>query len=116
VRAAEPTVGKARPVVAGLKPVAKDLAGTFGALKPVTARLGYATAQIAPWMYDLGAFVYNTNSLFSISDADGGYGRGHATVDLRSPTGLQQPGEKTTNTYQQGGSPLGPYPAPGQGG
>lgn len=116
VRAAEPTVGKARPVVAGLKPVAKDLAGTFGALKPTTARLGYATAQVAPWMYDLGAFVYNTNSLFSISDVNGGYGRGHATVDLRSPTGLQSSDEKTSNTYRQGGSPLGPYPAPGRGG
>ncbi|GAB2967894.1 hypothetical protein GCM10017788_60710 [Amycolatopsis acidiphila] len=116
VQSAKPVVAKAGPVVADLGPITAQLNSTFGDLKPVTAQLGYATAQLAPWMYDLGAFVYNTNSIFSVSDANGGLVRGHVSVDLQSPLGMTKPGDRDTDTYRDGGSPLGPYPAPGQGG
>jgi phospholipid/cholesterol/gamma-HCH transport system substrate-binding protein len=114
-QAARPVVSGARPVVAGLRPVVDDLNGALGDLRPISACLDDATSKITPWMYDLGAFVYNTNSLFSVEDPNGGWGRGHATVDLNSPTGAQRPDEHRTNTYRQGGSPLGEYPAAGSG-
>lgn len=116
VGSAKPVVSKAGPVVADLNPLTARLNTALGDLKPVTAQLSYATAQIAPWMYDLGAFVYNTNSIFSVSDANGSLVRGHVSVDVQTPLGMLKPGERETNTYRDGGSPLGPYPAPGQGG
>lgn len=115
VAKAAPVASKGRPVVAELRPTVDDLQGALDNLKPISRCLDDATSKIAPWMYDLGAFVYNTNSLFSVRDQNGGWGRGHATVDLNSPTGTQRPDENRTNTYQQGGSPQGDYPAVGSG-
>lgn len=114
VQKAGPVVAGARPLVAGLRPVTDDLQGSLDNLKPVSACLDDVTSKIAPWMYDLGGFVYNTDSLF-VGDPNGGWGRGHAVVNLNSPTGEQRPDERSTNTYQQGGSPFGAYPAPGSG-
>jgi phospholipid/cholesterol/gamma-HCH transport system substrate-binding protein len=110
-----PVVEKARPVVAGLRPIVDDLHGAFDDLKPVTHCLDDVTSKVAPWMYDLGGFIYNTNSLFSVSDPSGGLGRGHVVLDPNSPTGTEAPNEDKTNLYQQGGSPLGEYPAIGSG-
>lgn len=115
VEHAAPVVAAGRPVVAGLRPVVDDVRGSLDDLAPVASCLDDATSKIAPWMFDLGAFVYNTNSLFSVSDQNGGWGRGHVTVDPNSPTGSQRPDENATNTYQQGGSPSGEYPAVGSG-
>jgi phospholipid/cholesterol/gamma-HCH transport system substrate-binding protein len=115
VDAARDVVSKARPLVSDLRPIAGDLHDSFDDLRPVAGCLDDVTSKVAPWIYDLGGFVYNTNSLFSVTDPNGGWGRGHATVALNSPTGTLRPGEKNTNTYQQGGSPLGPYPAMGSG-
>ena len=112
---ARPVVADGRPVVSSLRPVVGDAHDALDKLKPVSACLDDATSKIAPWMYDLGGFVYNTNSLFSVRDGNGGWGRGHATIDPNSPTGTQRPDENKTNTYQQGGSPLGQYPAVGSG-
>jgi phospholipid/cholesterol/gamma-HCH transport system substrate-binding protein len=115
VDAARDVVSKARPLVSDLRPIVGDLHDSFDDLRPVAGCLDDVTSKVAPWIYDLGGFVYNTNSLFSVTDPNGGWGRGHATVALNSPTGTLRPGEKNTNTYQQGGSPLGPYPAMGSG-
>jgi phospholipid/cholesterol/gamma-HCH transport system substrate-binding protein len=116
VRAAREVVDKARPVLADLRPAAGDLRESFGDLRPVAACLDDVTSKVTPWMFDLGAFVYNTNSVFSVTDSNGGWGRGHATLAANGPTGALRPGEKDTNTYQQGGSPIGPYPPIGSGG
>jgi phospholipid/cholesterol/gamma-HCH transport system substrate-binding protein len=115
VRSAAPVVAEARPVVAALRPVTADASGAFDNFKPLSHCLDDVTSKIAPWMYDLGGFVYNTNSLFSVKDQNGGWARGHVTVDPNSPTGSQRPDENRTNIYQQGGSPLGEYPAVGSG-
>jgi phospholipid/cholesterol/gamma-HCH transport system substrate-binding protein len=115
VDAARDVVSKARPIVSDLRPITGDLRDAFDDLRPVAHCLDDATAKVAPWMYDLGGFVYNTNSLFSVTDQNGGWGRGHATVALNGPTGAMTPDEKHSNTYQQGGSPVGPYPAIGSG-
>lgn len=112
---ARDVVRKARPLVADLRPIAGDLHHSADDLSPVGKCLDDVTSKVAPWMYDLGGFVYNTNSLFSVTDPNGGWGRGHATIALNSPNGQLTPGEKDSNTYQQGGSPLGPYPALGSG-
>lgn len=115
VDAAKAVVRKGRPMTSRLRQVASDLNDSVRDLRPVVACLDDATSKIAPWMYDLAAFVYNTNSLFSSGDPNGGWGRGHLTLSLTAPSGGMATDEKDTNTYQQGGSPLGPYPAIGSG-
>jgi len=110
-----PVVANGRPVVAGLRPAVDDVQGALLDLAPVAHCLDDVTSKVTPWMYDLGGFVYNTKSLFSVHDQNGGWGRGHVTVDLNSPTGTRRPDEDRTNTYQQGGSPIGEYPAVGSG-
>jgi phospholipid/cholesterol/gamma-HCH transport system substrate-binding protein len=115
VDAAGEVAAKARPIVSDLRPITDDLRGSFDDLRPVSGCLNDVTAKVVPWMYDLGGFVYNTNSLFSVTDQNGGWGRGHATLAVNGPQGTLAPGERDTNSYQQGGSPLGDYPAKGSG-
>lgn len=116
IRAAQPVVAKAQPLLRDLRPVVDRTDDSLGDLRPVTHQLDYATAQVAPWMHDLGAFVYNTNSIMSGKDINGAFGRGHLTLNLGAPTSIPSghSDDKTTGTYQQGGSPLGSYPAPGE--
>lgn len=87
IDAAAPVIDKAKPVAADLKPLAHDLVPALGDLRPTTGHLPGATARIAPWMNDLAAFVYQTSSAFSISDANHGFGRANIHVDLSNPTG-----------------------------
>jgi phospholipid/cholesterol/gamma-HCH transport system substrate-binding protein len=115
VDSARTVVAKARPLVSQLRPAAGDLRRAIDDLRPLADCLDDVTSKLAPWMYDLAAFVYNTNSLFSAGGPNGGWGRGHLTLSLTAPSGAMAPGEKDTNTYQQGGSPLGRYPAIGSG-
>jgi phospholipid/cholesterol/gamma-HCH transport system substrate-binding protein len=115
VNAARDVVAKARPIVSDLLPITRDLHNSVNDLRPVSSCLDDVTSKIAPWMYDFGAFFYNTNSVFSTSDGNGTRNRGHATLSVTGPLGAMAPGEKDSNTYQQGGSPLGPYPAIGSG-
>ena len=91
VQAAGPVVSEARPVVADLRPIVGNVQGSLGELKPVTARLDSVTARVVPWMNDLSAFVYNTSSVFSLSDANGTLARGHLAVNVLDPTGLGTP-------------------------
>lgn len=78
---AGPVVDAAGPVVHDLRPVVGDLQGALSSLAPVTRRLDAATARLVPWMNDLSAFVYNTSSVLSLSDANGTLARGQVTVD-----------------------------------
>ncbi|MEJ2889863.1 MlaD family protein [Actinomycetospora aeridis] len=114
---AAPVVGEARPVLADLRPAVTDLRGTLEDVRPVSRWADDATAQVAPWMYDLQAFFTNTNSVFSVGEPGGRrIGRGHLSLDLTQPDGVLPPARAGTNTYRDGESPLGPYPAAGSGG
>lgn len=113
--AARDVVDKGRPIVADLRPIAEDLDKSVRDLRPVASCLDEVTTLLTPWMYDLGAFIYNTNSAFSVRDVNTTLLRGQAMVEPNNPTGRFAPGETTTNTYQAGGSPIGPYPAIGSG-
>jgi phospholipid/cholesterol/gamma-HCH transport system substrate-binding protein len=116
IAAAAPVVAKARPVVDDLRPIVTDVHGAFDELAPVTRWADYATAQIAPWMYDLGGFIFNTSSIFSVSDTHGGVARAQLTLNVANPTSIETPQDTTTNTFRDGEDPLGPYPKPGEGG
>jgi phospholipid/cholesterol/gamma-HCH transport system substrate-binding protein len=87
VHAARPVVRKARPVVADLRPLSSDLNSALGDLAPVAANLPQATERLVPWLNDLGAFVYNTSSSFSLGDVNGGIGRANVVVKVNNPTG-----------------------------
>lgn len=87
VRQATPLVGKAGPVVTQLRPVVADAQAALDDLRPVTAQLNDVTARVVPWMTDLSAFVYNTSSVFALSDANGTLARGHLAVNPLNPTG-----------------------------
>lgn len=73
---AAPVVASARPVVAGLRPVVRDLSTTLRELHPVTGKLDQDTALILPYLGSIKDFFYNTASLTSLSDANGGIFRG----------------------------------------
>lgn len=84
---AMPVVRKARPVVADLRPFISDMDALLDDVEPMTRPLGETTAAVVPWLPNLQAFVYNTTSVFSLADADGGIVRGHLVVKADSPTG-----------------------------
>jgi len=84
---AKPVIAKAKPVVADLRPLAGNLKTTFGDLRPVSANLPQATARLVPWLTNLGAFVYQTSSSFSLGDANGGLGRANLVLKVLDPTG-----------------------------
>lgn len=87
ITAARPVVSKARPVLQNLSPLASDLNLALGSLSPVTSNLPAATQKLVPWLNDLGGFVYNTSSSFSLGDVNGGLGRANLIVKLYNPTG-----------------------------
>lgn len=87
VSKAGPVVRKAVPVVDDLRPLAANLNTAVANLSPVAANLPQATKRLVPWLDDLGAFVYNTSSSFSLGDVNGGLGRANVVVRLDEPTG-----------------------------
>ncbi|MFI5627012.1 MlaD family protein [Nocardioides sp. NPDC051685] len=87
VAEARPVVRKAGPVVNDLRPLAGNLNSSLRDLTPVTANLPQATERLVPWLDDLGGFVYNTSSSFSLGDVNGGLGRAHVVVKVDEPTG-----------------------------
>jgi phospholipid/cholesterol/gamma-HCH transport system substrate-binding protein len=115
VDAAREVVHKAGPLVRNLRPTVSDLHDSLDDLRPVTHCLDDLTSKLAPWMYDFGGFIYNTNSLFSPRDPNGHFARGQFTLGTYDPSGGLGDQEKETNLYQQGGSTLGSYPAVGSG-
>lgn len=84
---ARPVIKQARPIIADLRPMTADLDAALTDLSPVVANLPQATKRIVPWLDNLGAFVYNTSSSFSLRDADSGAGRASLVLKLYDPTG-----------------------------
>ncbi|WP_176440063.1 MlaD family protein [Haloechinothrix alba] len=93
IETADPVVEKARPLVDDLQPVVGNVHDSLDDLSPVTQEMDYVTAALVPFLDDLGAFVYNTHSLFTLSDDHGGLGRGHLTVNTQSVLGNERAGD-----------------------
>lgn len=89
---ARPVIAQARPVVADLRPLTVDLRRSLSSLVPVAANLPQATARLTPWLTNLGGFVYNTSSSFSLGDANGGFGRANLVVKALEPLGAPNGG------------------------
>jgi len=98
IQAARPAVANAKPVVTDLRPLATDVNSALGDLAPVTGQLPTATKRIVPWMNDLAAFVYQTSSAFSLSDVNGGLGRGNLNLDVTSAADGLVPDERSGKT------------------
>jgi phospholipid/cholesterol/gamma-HCH transport system substrate-binding protein len=82
VQAAGPVVAAAGPVVNDLRPIVSDVHTALGDLVPVAKDLVPDTGILVSYLTDLQAFIYNTNGAFSLSDANGGFIRGHVAVPL----------------------------------
>jgi phospholipid/cholesterol/gamma-HCH transport system substrate-binding protein len=117
VAAARDVVRKGQPFVRNLNDSVGDLHSSFDDLAPLTACLDEYTKKIAPWMYDLGAFIYNTHSAWGNRDANGAFPQGQFTVDPFNPMGTIRKGSEHTNRYQDAPSVTTglPYPAKGSG-
>lgn len=96
VRAGRPVVSAARPVVNDLRPIVSDANRALGNLEPVARNAGPDTGVVVPYLNDLQAFIFNTNGAFSLSDANGGFIRGHVAVPLPDANAL--PGTHGGNT------------------
>ncbi|HVV11265.1 MlaD family protein [Amycolatopsis sp.] len=96
VAAAKPVVSAAGPVVDDLGPLVSQVHGSLGDLEPVTRDLIPDSALLVSYLGDLQAFIYNTNGAFSLSDANGGFIRGHVAVPL--PDAGVLPGTHGGNT------------------
>jgi phospholipid/cholesterol/gamma-HCH transport system substrate-binding protein len=90
VHGAAPVVDRAGPVLTDARPLVGNLDPALRSLRPVAGYLPAATQRLVPWMDDLGAFVYQTSSSFSLYDANGGLGRANLNVDLNNPSGALQ--------------------------
>ncbi|WP_328611162.1 MlaD family protein [Amycolatopsis sp. NBC_00345] len=96
VAAAKPVVSAAGPVVRDVSPLVDDAHRSLADLEPVTRDLIPDSALLVSYLGDLQAFIYNTNGAFSLSDANGGFIRGHVAVPL--PDAGVLPGTHGGNT------------------
>jgi phospholipid/cholesterol/gamma-HCH transport system substrate-binding protein len=96
VAAAKPVVSAAGPVVRDVSPLVGEVHRSLADLEPVTRDLIPDSALLVSYLGDLQAFIYNTNGAFSLSDANGGFIRGHVAVPL--PDAGVLPGTHGGNT------------------
>jgi phospholipid/cholesterol/gamma-HCH transport system substrate-binding protein len=96
VAAAKPVVSAAGPLVRDVSPLVGDVHRSLADLEPVTRELIPDSALLVSYLGDLQAFIYNTNGAFSLSDANGGFIRGHVAVPL--PDAGVLPGTHGGNT------------------
>jgi phospholipid/cholesterol/gamma-HCH transport system substrate-binding protein len=97
---ARPFVSEARPVVGDLRPFVSDARLALDDLEPVARDFDPVTAQLLPYLTDLQAFIYNTNSMTSLHDPNKGILRGQFTI---GPTSLPLPlGGLSTPTPDRG--------------
>lgn len=85
---AKPFLEAARPVVTDLRPFVGDANAALDDLRPSTERFDPITAQLLPYLADLQAFIYNTNDVTSLRDANRGIFRGQTQL---APTSLPLP-------------------------
>jgi phospholipid/cholesterol/gamma-HCH transport system substrate-binding protein len=82
VDAGRPLLREARPVIEDLRSFTPDLRDTLEDLRPITRDLDRDTSLVVSYLPDISAFVYNTRSVFSTSDARGPLVRAHLVVPL----------------------------------
>ncbi|MFL6089601.1 MAG: MlaD family protein [Aeromicrobium sp.] len=81
---AKPVLRDAKPVLSDLRVASPYLKTTVADLRPVSEDLDPFTATTAVHLDDLNAFFYNTNSVFSLRDANRGILRGLLSVSPES--------------------------------
>jgi phospholipid/cholesterol/gamma-HCH transport system substrate-binding protein len=100
VAAAGPVVAAAGPVLTDLSPLLNNVHTALGTLQPLAGDLGPDTSTLVSYLNDVQAFIYNTNGAFSLSDANGGFIRGHLAIPL--PDAGAIPGTHGGNTGNTG--------------
>jgi phospholipid/cholesterol/gamma-HCH transport system substrate-binding protein len=77
---AAPVISAGLPVVQDLRPLVSNLASAIPDLEDLTVHADPITAMLVNYLPDVGAFVLNTRSMTSLTDASGGILRGMLVI------------------------------------